>query len=668
MCPMCEKRAQLVFQQQAVVESTAASKAAGSSQAGGKSYLFRNPFKSCKNLTHQCCSPLCESQRTSIASMRRSSVRPTPTSDHSEELNSNLLDDIYLVLESPLSVESLHLKENQPPAQKVPQGLPEPAEEPAEPRRKRIGLLTRLRLLTYGTSQGEVEKGLQRESICRDSNLTTRGTNVIAVTDNLNHEDHHVRGSVVDTPSNATVLAAESSLDTVSEISLNVTETNVSETTMMSMMNMNGSFCSPFDVSYRGSTLKSSTYDDDASSFAIVPRTSMQSSFVQDWESDASGLSDRFGELDIGYLSLEESGEGPDIDDTVSISSSQCDDLELHMHPEDDTVSESDLDQDYSVSTDSQEWCTETDDTASVLDRLRGHHRTRSKNHHHLHLPVLQTTPPHNVTRPHHDLHLPELQATPPHDLTPPSLPHQQLSDANITDSPLSEDPPNQTPDVNEATLEEAQPPEKQVSPLETPKSVEFSCSRCGRKEKKPDPESYPQPTTKKLTRKDNVMSSYFHTFMDGSDQALMAGKVAVLLGKYGNRKGLRVAGLPPGTREFHNEVKLSADELQRLRSIICPNNDAVTSFQNEVARMMLEGVDVPNLNMDVEQFIAGYMKLNSPFYIDLIEDFFKSVCIDCFGHMEEVGRDKSGHQRPAYTVLKPKKGPKSAVKHTGKR
>lgn len=132
-----------------------------------------------------------------------------------------------------------------------------------------------------------------------------------------------------------------------------------------------------------------------------------------------------------------------------------------------------------------------------------------------------------------------------------------------------------------------------------------------------------------------------------------MAAKVVVLLGKYGNRKGLRVAGLRDS--KGPNEVKLSANELDRLRSMICPNNDAVSAFQNEVARMMLEGADVPDLNMDVEQFIAGYMKLNSPFYIDLIEDFFKSVCIDCFGHMDHVTRGK-GSQRPAYTVLKPRK------------
>lgn len=352
---------------------------------------------------------------------------------------------------------------------------------------------------------------------------------------------------------------------------MNMTETNVSESTMVSMRNLNGS-------SFRGSTLKSSAYDDDASTFAIIPRTSMNS---QDLSSDASGLSDRFGELDIGYLSLEESGEGPDIDDTVSISS-QCEDLDPT-----DIVSESDLEQDYSIQTDSQEWC--TDDTASVLHWSRGH---ISKNHLHLHLPDLETTPPH------------ELTASPPHRM---SLPRQD----------------SLTPE----TVEETPAPEPTES---SSSSATLCCSRCGRKENKVDGQ-----TTK----------SKRNAFLDKDAQAVMAAKVVMLLGKYGNRKGLRVAGLP---------VPAPPPELYRLRNMLSPNSTAVSAFQNEVARMMLEGVDVPGLNMDVEQFLAGYMKLNSPFYIDLIEDFFKSVCVDCFGHMEEVrGSDR---QRPAYTVLKPKR------------
>lgn len=659
---MCERRAQLLLQQQAVVEATSANKETGTFHTGGKSYLFRNPFKTCKNLTYQCCSPLCDSHRTSIAS-----VRPSPTPENSDELSLDLRDDIYRVSESPLSAEPLQTKENQPPESKTAQVAPEPAGEPVEPRRKRRGLLTRLKLLTYGVPLEEPIKSLDHESSGTDSSFTACAKKVIAVAEDLDHGEHHVREIAFEPASVATFLAAESSLDTISEDSFNVSESNISETTMLSMMNMNGSFSSPFELSHRGSTLKSSTYDDDASTFAIVPRTSLQSSFIHEWASDASGLSDRFGELDIGYLSLEESGEGPDFDDTVSISSSQHDDLDLHMHPQDDVVSESDLDQDYSIGTDSQEWCTETEDAASLLDRSRGHHRTRSKNHLHLHLPDLRTTPPHDISQPKDDdLHLPELQATPPHDLSPPPLPMQQSRDVIKGDVSLKEDPARHEPDAAQAKVEEGCPPEKNALRPET-KCTEFLCSQCGRKEKRVEVQDQQRPSTRSVISKDNPMSAYFHN-MDGSKRALIADKVVVLLGKYGNRKGLRVAGFSPGRKESHDEVALSANELDRLRSMICPKKDAVTSFQSEVARMMLEGVDAPDLNMDVEQFIAGYMKLNSPFYIDLIEDFFKSVCIDCFGHMGAARRAKSSQQRPALTVLKPKRGTKSAVKNTGKR
>jgi hypothetical protein len=190
--------------------------------------------------------------------------------------------------------------------------------------RKRKGLLTRLKALTHGAGAG-ADPGESSFSAC--------GRKVAAVADELEHGSLAREGAHM--PSAATLLAAETDLDSMSDVSVAVTETNVSETTILSMMNLHGSFSSPYEMtSYRGSTLKSSAYDDDASSFAIVPRTSMNSSFNHDHASDASGLSDRFGELDIGYLSLEESGEGPEFDDTVSLSSDQHEDLDLDMHPQ----------------------------------------------------------------------------------------------------------------------------------------------------------------------------------------------------------------------------------------------------------------------------------------------------------------------------------------------
>lgn len=311
-------------------------------------------------------------------------------------------------------------------------------------------------------------------------------------------------------------------------------------------------------------------------------------------------------------------------------------------------MSESDLDQEYSISTDSQEWVTETEDTASILLRSRSHHnRTSNLLHHETHT----TRPP----------------------LQPSAQANQELLSATKKDPvSVSKNPPfvmrdttPEGPKKADSTKDTAKT-QSSETPL-TSKCTEYLCSRCGRKETKENKQQgqqeQPEPTTKNVTRKENPMSTYFRTYMDGEDQAVMAAKVVVLLGKYGNRKGLRVAGLRDSKGpNVMNEVKLSANELDRLRSMICPNNDAVSAFQNEVARMMLEGVDVPDLNMDVEQFIAGYMKLNSPFYIDLIEDFFKSVCIDCFGHMDQVTREGRGSQRPAYTVLKPRKTMKNTT------
>ncbi|KAG0578633.1 hypothetical protein KC19_4G038000 [Ceratodon purpureus] len=647
MCPMCEKRAQLLLQQQTVVESspTTSSKPSGNAQTG-KSYLFRNPFKACKNLTHQCCSPLCESQRTSIASGRRSSViAPSPTPlEHSGELT-------YRVSESPLSAESKD-EETHPEPTVEPQLNPNPPVELRVKSRKRKGLLTRLKALTQGADPKELRAGDDPSS--NESSFTACGRKVVAVADELEHGSLVREGALM--PSVATLLAAETDLDSMSEVSIAVTETNVSETTIISMMNLNGSFSSPYEMtSYRGSTLKSSAYDDDASSFAIVPRTSMNSSFGQDGASDASGLSDRFGELDIGYLSLEESGEGPEFDDTVSISSDQHDDLDLDMHPQDDTVSESDLDQEYSISTDSQEWVTETEDTASILLRSRSHHnRTDNLLHQQSH-----TTPP--PLQPSAQANQEALSSSKKEPLSVGKNPLFAKKDTT-PEGPKKSDSSRVTP--------KTQSPETPA----TSTCTEYLCSRCGRKESKENKQQgqqeQPEPTTKNVTRKENPMSTYFRTYMDGEDQAVMAAKVVVLLGKYGNRKGLRVAGLRDAKGlNAMNDVRLTVNELDRLRSMTSPSSDAVSAFQNEVARMMLEGVDVPDLNMDVEQFIAGYMKLNSPFYIDLIEDFFKSVCIDCFGHMDQVTRQGRGSQRPAYTVLKPRKTLKNtstgAVKNT---
>jgi hypothetical protein len=322
----------MLEQQQALGEATVLpNNLATAGNHSGISAYFRNPFKTCRNLTHQCCSPMCESQRTSIHSVRApriSSVRPSPSPQHSGDL-SHLLQEELQISESTLFSEEASIASEckKPEEPKLPEH-----QQRTEKKRHKNGLLRKLKHFTQSSSHHVVAKGreLQQEPSSNDSSFTACGKKVISVANSVELEEKH-RESVDRTPA-ALLYAPESDLEAISELSLNLTETNVSQTTLLSMMNLGGSFSSPC-VSYDYGTLRSSAYDDDASSFAIIPRTSINTS-LQDWASDASGLSNRFGELDIGYLSLEESGEAPEFDDTVSISSSQHEDMDLNMHPQ----------------------------------------------------------------------------------------------------------------------------------------------------------------------------------------------------------------------------------------------------------------------------------------------------------------------------------------------
>lgn len=54
---------------------------------------------------------------------------------------------------------------------------------------------------------------------------------------------------------------------------------------------------------------------------------------------------------------------------------------------------------------------------------------------------------------------------------------------------------------------------------------------------------------------------------------------------------------------------------------------EAVTVFQDEVAQMVLEGGDIA----DIEEFLDGYMRLKSPFYFGIVEEFFRAMSYDCY-------------------------------------
>lgn len=316
MCPMCEKRALMLEQPLADTHSF---KTTGPSSTVAS--YFKNPFKTCKDLTSQCTSPLCESNRISLRGARRSSVRPSTSVPNSGEFP----NDGFRLPESPSPEEISKIvtaSEGIGPRKVPTQQLSE---------KKHTSLFRKLKHFTSSSHHGGRNEVRQAgDDSSRDSGFDACGKKVIHVVRDLEQEDN-LRGSPTFPSSNPLYVVAETELDTISELTPDRTETNVSETTMISMMNLNGSFSSPC-ASFHG-TLVSSTFDDDASSFAIVPRTSINSS-RQDWASDASGLSARFGDLDIGYLSLEESGEAPEFDDTVSISSAQPDDVDLNLHRE----------------------------------------------------------------------------------------------------------------------------------------------------------------------------------------------------------------------------------------------------------------------------------------------------------------------------------------------
>jgi hypothetical protein len=134
---------------------------------------------------------------------------------------------------------------------------------------------------------------------------------------------------------------------------------------------------------------------------------------------------------------------------------------------------------------------------------------------------------------------------------------------------------------------------------------------------------------------------------------------VVVLLGKYGNRKGMRIAGLQQSDPQASNHHHGGSQMMMMMQRHHSSSNNtataaaattadtsgsssdhshewacakrAIASFQDEVARMLLEGTgDVSELQ-DIEDFLNGYMRLNTPFYLEMVEEFFRAICLDCF-------------------------------------
>jgi hypothetical protein len=79
-------------------------------------------------------------------------------------------------------------------------------------------------------------------------------------------------------------------------------------------------------------------------------------------------------------------------------------------------------------------------------------------------------------------------------------------------------------------------------------------------------------------------------------------------------------------------------------------SKEAVAVFQDEVARMMMMMKNKKILKEDsrssnnnssrsnkeeltdaVQDFFTGYMRLHSPIYLKMLQDFFTAVCLDCY-------------------------------------
>jgi hypothetical protein len=108
--------------------------------------------------------------------------------------------------------------------------------------------------------------------------------------------------------------------------------------------------------------------------------------------------------------------------------------------------------------------------------------------------------------------------------------------------------------------------------------------------------------------------------------------KVAVLLGKYGSRKGLRIAGLESGAPSTNLECNL--DRMTNNPGDVPLDSlspqEAVAVFQDEVARMMVEDGEYAEVQ-DIDEFLDGYLRLSSPFYVQMVQEFLRALCVDCY-------------------------------------
>ncbi|CAM6040413.1 unnamed protein product [Sphagnum compactum] len=162
---------------------------------------------------------------------------------------------------------------------------------------------------------------------------------------------------------------------------------------------------------------------------------------------------------------------------------------------------------------------------------------------------------------------------------------------------------------------------------------------------------------------KKNLKPEQEVSFSSSSPSSLSPGNVVVLLRKYGDRKDLRriaatgslqqspdlqqqrEQGWKAGSqiqnrrrrsrRSCTTDCNAAASKMHQTSEWTPSTQQAIASFQEEVTKMLLESTgededDVHELEA-IEDFVNGYMQLNTPFYLEMVEEFFRAVCLDCF-------------------------------------
>lgn len=91
----------------------------------------------------------------------------------------------------------------------------------------------------------------------------------------------------------------------------------------------------------------------------------------------------------------------------------------------------------------------------------------------------------------------------------------------------------------------------------------------------------------------------------------------------------LEIAGLLSGFSQVKARVRVSSNgrvSTNRLMS----QQEATTAFQDDIAQLMLDRGDSTEIG-DIEEFLDGYVRLRSPFYLEVVEEFFRTVSYDCY-------------------------------------